>query len=89
LDVVRHELFAILDTAETEAVALRDVRSRPLLKGRYAAVLDRDGLTHAAPDPSSRTTSVVLAKALVLVAQSEVLRASRSSKRYSNSWGRA
>ena len=81
LDVVRHELFAILDTAETVEVALRDVRSRPLLEGRYAAVLHRDGLTRAAPDPCSRTTSVEFAKALVSVPQSEVLRASRSSKR--------
>ena len=49
--IVRHELFAILDTAERVEAALRDIRSRPLLRGRYAVVLHRDGIAQAASDP--------------------------------------
>jgi hypothetical protein len=49
--VMRHELFAILDTADAVDAALRDIRSRPLLKGKYSVVLHRDGITQAASDP--------------------------------------
>lgn len=49
--IVRHELFAILDTAETAQGALRDIRSQPSLKGRYALVLHRDAIAQAASDP--------------------------------------
>ena len=49
--IVRHELFAILDTAEALDGALRDIRARPLLAGKYAVVLHRDGIKQAASDP--------------------------------------